>query len=77
MLITRFQLNLQIFIDQYFSIDIFTALQNFIVIKQKKAWSRRKYGDFQKMLSHPFIAEHVSLLTCKLEQGNPFSPLKE
>ena len=32
---------------------LFTTLQNFIAIKQEKPCLRRKYGDFQKVLSDP------------------------
>ena len=39
---------------------VFTILQNFIAIRQKEPCLRRKYVDFQKMLSDPClnIAEH-------------------
>ena len=42
----------------------FTSLQNFIAIKQEKPCLRRKYGDFQKVLSDPClnIAELVYFL---------------
>ena len=34
---------------------VFTILQNFIAIRQKEPCSRRKYVDFQKMLSDPCL----------------------
>ena len=34
---------------------VFTILQNFIAIKQKEPCLRRKYVDFQKMLSDPCL----------------------
>ena len=33
----------------------FTSLQNFIAIKQEKPCLKRKYGDFQKVLSDPCL----------------------
>ena len=42
---------------------VFTILQNFIAIRQKEPCLRRKYVDFQKMLSDPClnIAEQLAL----------------
>ena len=34
---------------------VFTILQNFIAIRQKEPCLRRKYVDFQKMLSDPCL----------------------
>ena len=45
----------------------FTSLQNLIAIKQEKPCLRRKYGDFQKVLSDPRlnIAEQNQFKLCQ------------
>ena len=56
------------FLISSLGLTVFTALQNFIAIKQK----RRKYGDFQKMLSDPCLntAEYNFSRKLKPRRGN-------
>ena len=55
MLSTRTLKNLPIFLHPQLSTDSFTTLQNFIAIKQRKTCLRRKYVDFENMLSDPCL----------------------
>ena len=47
---------------------VFTILQNFITIRQKEPCLRRKYVDFQKMLSDPCL----NIAECKFQCCSKF-----